>query len=431
MRVLVIGAAVSGRAAAQLLDTTGHEVVVYDQSDAAVEGVRAESRHSGAWDRQLLGGIDLVVTSPGVPEHAPPIVDALAAGLTVWSELELASRSIGAPIGAVTATNGKTTVTEIAALCLERSGRRAAAFGNIGDPISEAVGGEWDALVVETSSFQLRFIESFHPAAAVLLNVAPDHLDWHGSLEAYTAAKRRVFEQQSAGDLLVFDADDPGAAAAVESARSRLLPVSAGRLPEGGAGIGDGTLTVPMADGVLEVPIVDLWRSDAAMVVDLAAGAALAGHLGATVGGARRAVTEYRPGRHRRELVATIAGVAYVDDSKATNPHAARAAIRSYPSVVLVAGGRSKGLDVTGLGDEPGVRHVVAIGEAAPAVLSGSAPGSEAADMEEAVALAASVARPGDTVLLAPGCASFDMFESYRDRGDAFSEAVRRLTGAA
>jgi UDP-N-acetylmuramoylalanine--D-glutamate ligase len=432
MRALVIGAAVSGRAAARLLDAQGHEVIVYDRSGDAAEGVRAESRHSGAWDRQLLNGIDLVVVSPGVPEHAPPVADALAAGVTVWSEIELAARSIEAPMGAVTATNGKTTVTEIAALCLQRSGLRSAAVGNIGAPLSDAVDDDWDALVVEASSFQLRFIDSFHPVGAVLLNVAPDHLDWHGSLEAYTAAKQRVFEHQTADDVLVYDADDPGAAAAVASARSRLVPVSAGRIPAtGGAGVTDGVLTVPMSDGTLEVPVDGLWRSDGAMLVDLAAGAALASHLGGTVEGAAAAIDEYRPGHHRRELVATVGGVAFVNDSKATNPHAAVAAIGAYPSVVLIAGGRAKGLDVSGLGDEPGVRHVVAIGEAAPAVLAGSAPGSRAADMDEAVAIAASVAHPGDTVLLAPGCASFDMFDSYGERGEAFAAAVRRLTGAA
>ena len=166
-------------------------------------------------------------------------------------------------------------------------------------------------------------------------------------------------------------------------------------------------------------------------MVDLAAGAVLAGHLGASVAGATAAIAEYRPGRHRRQVIATVGGVTYVDDSKATNPHAAVAAIRSYPSVVLIAGGRAKGLDVSPLGDEPAVRHVIGIGEAADAVVSGRAPGSQASDMAVAGVLAAAGARPGDTVLLAPGCASFDMFDSYAHRGEAFADAVGRLTGAA
>lgn len=427
MRVLVVGAAVSGRAAARLLERQGHQVVVYDRDDTAVEGVRAESRHSGAWDRELLSGIDLVVTSPGVPEHASPLIAALEAGIPIWSEIELAARDLEVPIGAVTATNGKTTVTEIAALCLQRSGMSTAAVGNIGDPLSDAVDGEWDALVVEASSFQLRFIDDFHPAAAVLLNVVPDHLDWHSTFDAYLAAKARIHENQGSADVLVYDGDDPGATRAVAGAASRLVPVSGVSRPPGGFGVTHGALVI----GDAMVPVERLWRSDPAMLVDLAAGGTLAHLLGGSAEGIAQAVVEYRPGRHRRELVATLGGIQFVNDSKATNPHAALASIRSYESVVLIAGGRDKGLDVTPLGDQPAVRFVVGIGEAAADVVSGAAEGIIASDIDEAVAQAAGFARSGDTVLLAPGCASFDMFTSYGERGDAFTAAVRRLTGAA
>ena len=420
MTALVIGAAVSGRAAASLLRARGQKVVVYDRDPATLAGVEADVAHGGEWDRSFLDGVDLVVPSPGVPEHAPPVADSLEAGLTIWSELELGYRHAGLPVMAVTATNGKTTITEAAAAMLNASGIRAAAVGNIGDPLSAVDPTRWDVLVVEASSFQLRFVDSFHASAAVLLNVAPDHLDWHVTMERYVAAKQRVLERQTGSDIVVFDADDPGAVTAVGPARARLVPVSGSRRPAGGWGRDGDSLRV----GDAVVPLADLGRSDAAFIVDLAAAAAGAMHLGASAAAVAAVAHTYRPGGHRRQLVGSWDGVAWVDDSKATNPHAAIAAIRAYPSVVLIAGGRAKGLDVAPLAGETNVRALIAIGEAATALLA-VAPGAKVAvTMEEAVALADAAARPGDTVLLAPGCASFDMFSSYADRGDRFAAAV-------
>ncbi|HAX81832.1 MAG TPA: UDP-N-acetylmuramoyl-L-alanine--D-glutamate ligase [Actinobacteria bacterium] len=426
MTALVIGAAISGRAAAGLLRAQGHKVVLYDRDPEALAGVDADVAHGGEWDRAFLDGVDLVVPSPGVPEHAAPVADAIRAGLTIWSELELGYRHAGLPVMAVTATNGKTTITEVAAAMLNASGVRAAAVGNIGDPLCAVDPALWDVLVVEASSFQLRFIDSFHASAAVLLNVAPDHLDWHLTMERYVAAKQRVLERQTASDIVVFDADDPGASAAVAPAVARRVPVSGSRLPSGGWGRDGDTLQIEGA----RVPLADLWRRDAAFVVDLAAAAAGAMHLGANPVAAAAVARSFRPGRHRRELVGSWDGVDWVDDSKATNPHAAIAAIRAYPSVVLIAGGRAKGLDLTPLAAEPNVRALVAIGEAAPALMA-VAPGAQVADsIDQAVAYADAAARGGDTVLLAPGCASFDMFSSYADRGDRFAAAVRARKGA-
>jgi UDP-N-acetylmuramoylalanine--D-glutamate ligase len=283
------------------------------------------------------------------------------------------------------------------------------------------VGSDWDALVVEASSFQLRFIETFHPRAAVLLNVAPDHLDWHGSFEAYMAAKSRIFENQSPGDLLVFDADDAGARKAVLGARSHLMEVSGSRRPVGGAGPEGGRLWL----GELAVDLEELAVSDPAFLVDAAAAGMAALEVGGTPEGVAGALRRFRPGRHRREVVGTWNGVTWIDDSKATNPHAAIAAIRAYPSVILVAGGRNKGLAVDAVAREPNLRHVIGIGEAGPGMVAASAAGTAVEDMEAAVALADRLARPGDTVLLAPGCASFDMFHSYAHRGDVFAESVR------
>jgi len=422
MTALVIGAAVSGRAATALLRTLGETVIVYDADPAAVQGVAADRVHGGAWDRSLLHDVELVVTSPGVPEHAPPIQDSLTAGIPLWSELELGFRHLEAPIAAVTGTNGKTTVTDLAAGMLQASGLRAAAVGNIGNPLSAVAGEPWDALVVEASSFQLRFVDTFHARVAVLLNLAPDHLDWHGSFQAYAAAKARILERQTDDDLVVFDADDPGAVTAVAGVRAaRRLPVSGLTLPAGGWGPVDDLLVL----GDLEIPLETMPRTDAVMLVDVAAAAAAARHLGATADGIREAATGYAAGPHRRQAVGVWDGVTWIDDSKATNPHAALAAIRDHDSVVLIAGGRNKGLDVSPIPLEPNLRLVVAIGEAASELAAAGGPVKVADSLEEAVAIADETARSGDTVLLAPGCASFDMFRSYAERGERFAAIVR------
>lgn len=423
MTALVIGAAVSGRAATALLRSSGEAVVVYDADPAAIEAIEADRVHGGVWDRSLLEGVELVVTSPGVPEHAPPIQDSLAAGIPLWSELELGFRHLEAPIAAVTGTNGKTTVTDLAARMLQASGLRAAAVGNIGDPLSAVTGQSWDGLVVEASSFQLRFVDTFHARVAVLLNLAPDHLDWHGSFQAYAAAKARILERQTGDDLVVFDADDPGAVSVVVAGvrAARRLPVSGLALPTDGWGPDDDRLVL----GDLEIPLKTIPRTDAVMLVDIAAAAAAASHLGATPDGIREAAAGFTAGPHRRQVVGAWNGVTWIDDSKATNPHAALAAIRDHDSVVLIAGGRNKGLDVSPIPLEPNLRLVVAIGEAASELAAAGGPVKVAASLEEAVAIADETARPGDTVLLAPGCASFDMFGSYAERGERFAAIVR------
>jgi UDP-N-acetylmuramoylalanine--D-glutamate ligase len=423
VRALVIGAGISGRAALRLLLGDGYRVVVYDADPAALEGLEgAEAMQGGVWDPALLEGVDLVVASPGVPPHASPIRAALAAGLPIWGELELASRHLEAPLLAVTATNGKTTITQLALAMLQASGLRAAAVGNIGVPLSDAVGIAWDALVVETSSFQLRFIERFHPKVAVLLNVAPDHLDWHGDFEAYLAAKARIHENQGPSDLVIFDEDDPGALRAVAGAMAGRHPVSGIRRPPGGSGPQQGRLWL----GDLGVDLAGLPYTDPIFLVDAAAAGRAALEMGAAAPGVTAALHQFRPPSHRREVVGTWDGVTWVDDSKATNPHAAVAAIRAYPAVILIAGGRNKGLDVAAISTEPGLRHVIGIGAAGPEMVAAAEAGTMVADLDEAVALADRLARPGDVVLLAPGCASFDMFHSYAHRGEVFAAAVRR-----
>jgi len=421
MRVLVLGAAVSGRAAIRLLEGEGHEVVLHDSDPVALVGLGGErTAVGGAWEPRLLEGTDLVVPSPGIPEHAPPIQEALAAGLPVISELELAASRLSVPYAAVTATNGKTTITRAAADMIAGAGLEAAAVGNIGDPLCDAVGGPWEALVIEASSFQLRFTRDFHPVAAVLLNVAPDHLDWHGSFQAYLEAKAMIHHNQGPNDLLVFDADDDGAAAAVQGAVSRLMPIG-GRHRRAGGGPEGGKLWM----GDVGVDLACLSTDDPAFLVDLAAAGLIALEMGATADSVAAVACAFAPGRHRREEIGTWDGVVWVDDSKATNPHAALAAVRAYPSVVLIAGGRNKGLDVASVALEPSVRHVITLGEEGPAILAAAREASPAADMDEAVAIADRIAGPGDTVLLAPGCASFDMYGSYGERGDHFASLIR------
>ena len=426
MTVLVIGLAVSGKAALESLREQGERVAAYDQRPEAADGIDADVIHTGAWDPGFLQGVDLVVPSPGVPETSQIMTDVLSSGVPVWSELELGYRRLaGKPIAAITGTNGKTTVTELTAAMLVESGIDAAAVGNIGDPITGRGVADHDVLVVEASSFQLRFIDSFRPAAAVIVNFAPDHLDWHPDVAAYGAAKSRIFEHMEAGDLLVFDAADPGAAGLVSSARAHRVGVS-GHERRGGSGPEGSTMHLAGAT----VPLDHLERTDSVMLVDLVAAAETARALGATDEGIAAAAVAYRPGRHRREVVASFGGVTFIDDSKATNPHAALAAIGAYPSIVLIAGGRAKGLDIRPLARAESVRGLVAIGESAEELLSERPDAVGAATMGEAVDQAISLSDPGDVILLAPGCASFDMFDSYGHRGDTFAAAVRERVGA-
>lgn len=429
MRVLVLGGGVSGRAAIDLLTRDGHEVVVFDERMSTVESLRSTGLDvAHTWSVDVLDTVDLVVTSPGFSPSEPPVSDVIASGLALWSEIELAARRLDVPMAAVTGTNGKTTVTELVSDMLTASGVTAPAVGNIGTPLAEIVDDDLDAAVVEVSSFQLFYSASFHPTAAVLLNVAPDHLDWHGSYEAYADAKARIFANQTEEDLLVYVADDRGAADLAERAPSRRVPISASWIPPGGFGVRDDELVLPGGS----VPISALRVSDDAYLTNLAAAAVAADHLGATHEAIVDVARSFMPSRHRRTLVGEWDGVRWIDDSKATNPHAALAAIRAYQSVVLIAGGRNKGLDLTRIPGAPNLRFLIAIGESADELLAvPGPPGRKAGSMQDAIRLADSVAVPGDTVLLAPGCASFDMFSSYGERGDVFAAQVHALKESA
>jgi UDP-N-acetylmuramoylalanine--D-glutamate ligase len=375
-----------------------------------------------------------VVPSPLVrPGHAA-IVEAVARGIAVRSEIDLAAERARVPIVAVTGTNGKTTVTSMVAAMLEASGVPAVAAGNIGRPLIDAVTdplfehGE-GVIVAEVSSFQLQFAqEAFRPRVAVLLAITPDHLDWHGSFDGYAGAKARITAFQRADDLLVFDADDERAFAIAATTRARRVGVSARAEAEGCYRVTGERLVLP--DGRPLAAFTDMSRSLPHDRTNALAAAAAALEVGATVDGVLAALRSYATMPHRVALVGEANGVEWYDDSKATNPDATRRAVSSFASVVLLAGGRNKGLDLSVLADEEShLRGVVAFGEAAPEIAAAfarsSTPVERAADMHDAVGAAARMARAGDVVLLSPACASFDAYSGYGARGDDFAREVR------
>ena len=427
MRVLVLGAAVSGLAAARLAHRLGHVVSVYDSKSERLGDIISLGAAAllGAWDPDHLTGIDLVIASPGFPERSAPITDAYEAGVQVVTEFEWAWEQLEADTTvAVTGTNGKTTVTGLIAEMLIASGVDAAAMGNIGVAVSDAVGEPRDVAVIEVSSAQLQLSRTFRPDVAVVTNVEVDHVDWHGSEEAYRRAKSMIVARQRATDVVVYSSSDAGATVVAEAAASRKIGVDQYTMSPYGFGGDDDSIVI--ANERLERRELSAPPGPFVQNVLLAAAAAMeAGGLpGPVIETARR----FAPGAHRQHLIATIGSVRYVDDSKATNPHAALAAISSYDSVVLIAGGQSKGLDIASLARHPNVKALIAMGESAD-LLCGAAPdiAHRVDSMESAVSLAARLAEPGDVVLLSPGGASWDMFDSYIHRGQAFAAAVEAI----
>lgn len=364
------------------------------------------------------------MTSPWFSPLQPPLADVLGARIPVITEAAFGLERLTAPYLAVTGTNGKTTVTEATTEMLVASGRVAVSGGNIGNPISSLVGAPADVFVLELSSFQLRFMPHVAPRGAGLLNIAADHLDWHGSVEAYVQAKGSIFRDIARNAVLAYNADDAVVVDLVKDARCVLVPCSGSRMPEGGHGVHDDELIV---DGN-SFPVN---TTETSLRFDLVVAATLAAVAGATAAGIAAVVSAFTPGEHRREFVATVDGVSFVDDSKATNPHAAVTAAQAFPSVVLLAGGRNKGLDLTPLARVASVKTLVTFGESGGEIAS-LATGSvvEATNLADAFAKATNAAVVGDTILLSPGCASFDEFTSYAARGDAFKDMVLRLREA-
>jgi UDP-N-acetylmuramoylalanine--D-glutamate ligase len=452
-RVLVVGVGVTGEAVAGELAAGGDDVTVIEDAPrpraseyrARVErladvGVQLVEAPLPATIAEHLHWAELVVPSPGVPERHLALVEARVHGVPIRSEIDLAAERAPMPIVAVTGTNGKTTVTGLIAAMLHESGVRVTAGGNIGRPLIEAVHDDVDVVVAEVSSFQLRFTtESFRPRVAVLLNVAPDHLDWHGSFDAYVAAKARVFANQTGDDLLVYNAGDPIARDLAETAPSRTVGYEvhvddAVEKPWTVHGKGHSRFT---DDARVAEMMRARWRvGDLPFPTPMDRENAIAAtetvlDLGVDTDAIVRALQDFARLPHRVELVGKAGGVAYYDDSKATNPHATLHGLEGFDSAVLIAGGRNKGLDLGVLRSAaPRLRAVIAIGEAAPdieAAFAGVVSVEPAASMHDAVRAAAARAEPGDVVLLSPACASFDWYANYADRGDDFAREVARL----
>jgi UDP-N-acetylmuramoylalanine--D-glutamate ligase len=434
-RVLVVGFGVAGRAAAEVLALEGAHVIVSEARPAhALEPLGEHLRRLGVELRagghraEDLDGIDRVVVSPGVPPSAPLIVRARARGLPVDGELELGARLASAPILAVTGTNGKTTTTEMLAAALRADGLEAVACGNIGHPFPVAARAGHDVLVVECSSFQLAQQTSFHPRVSVLLNLAPDHLDWHGSFEAYARAKAAIAARQEGEDVHVGNRDDPEAAAISRRARCRTIWFTLEAPGPGEVGYVQDRLVARIDE---ERELASIADARPGLRADAAAAAAAALAFGASSEAIASALASYRPRPHRGEVVAVVEGVRFVDDSKATNVHASLAAIDAWPGAVLIAGGHAKGVDLAPLASRAGgLRAVIAVGAAADeieAVFAGRLQVRRATSIEEAARLGFELASPEGVVLLAPACASWDQFTDYAERGERFAEAARGL----
>jgi UDP-N-acetylmuramoylalanine--D-glutamate ligase len=428
---------VTGLAAARALLELGAEVTVTESGDDHVVVERA-ARLRAAGATVHLGGHDIgsltagvAVVSPGIAPFAPVVAELEARGIEVVGEIELAHQLARCDLLAVTGTNGKTTTTTLLAAMLAEGGIETIAAGNIGLPLVEAVGrvGEGGAVAVEVSSFQLDAIRSFRPKVAVLLNLAEDHTDWHGSFDAYSSAKARIVANQSATDAFVVNADDPHAMAIAARAPSRVVPFSTVGVPDEGIGFEHGMLTWRGTEIVArdEVPLPGV-----AGLEDAAAAAGAALEYGVEPAAVARALRGFTPLAHRLQVVAEVGGVTYIDDSKATNPHATLAALRGMSGVVLIAGGRAKNIDLTPLADAAeSLSAVVALGEAAAeieAVFGDFVTVERVSSMRAAVERARARAAPGGSVLLSPACASLDMYESYAARGDDFARAVMSVT---
>jgi UDP-N-acetylmuramoylalanine--D-glutamate ligase len=432
-RALVVGLAVTGEAVARQLMRRGTEVVAVDDTPtdsmrrrAAELGLRLVERPDSHALGRLLDEVDLVMPSPGVPAHHPVFAAARARGLRVWSEFELASRWSSIPLVAITGTNGKTTVTTLVTDMLAAAGRSVVAAGNTDIPLVDVLDRTLDVIVVEASSFRLQFTETFRPAVGVWLNLAEDHLDWHPSMADYARAKARIWVNQRPDDVAVVNADDPAVVEASKSAPSRVVTFG---LETGDYHVDAGVLVGP--DGGAIVAASELPRSLPHDLSNALAAIAAARAAGASDAACRSVLTSFRGLPHRVALVRDIGGVRYYDDSKATTPASVLAAVGGFDSVVLIAGGRNKGLDLSVLGRSvPPVKAVVAIGESAAdvaAAFAGRVPVAEAGSMDVAVMAAAAAAAPGDAVLLSPGCASFDWYRSYAQRGDDFARLVQEL----
>ncbi|MDR3629872.1 MAG: UDP-N-acetylmuramoyl-L-alanine--D-glutamate ligase [Desulfocapsaceae bacterium] len=443
MHVVVMGLGISGRAAVRYLLGCGARVSVSDARDRAkmkkedldfleTSGVSLES---GGHSIDLLGQADMIMLSPGIPFDLPVLQEVKKRRIPVLGELAIAGPALDARVIAITGTNGKTTVTSLIGELLQQAGKKVFVGGNIGVPLFEHLvnGKAVDAVVLEVSSFQLETADSFRPDVALLLNITPDHLDRHGDMDGYAAAKKRIFLHQRPGDTAILGGDDP--LCRKMAAELKQPSLFFGQGSDCQARTGQDAVVLNL-DGAEEIyPLAGTELAGNTGVLNSAAAILAVRAVGCRPEDIRKGLARFKPGPHRLARVGEIDGVCFYDDSKATNTGAVLSALRQLDgNIVLIAGGRDKGDNYSLLREAviEKVRKLVLIGEAADkiaAALQETVPICYAASMDEAVEMAAQGAWPGDSVLMSPACSSFDMFDNYGHRGRVFTQAVQRLKG--
>jgi len=443
-RVLVVGLGRSGVASALFLKSRGAQVTVSDakSEDQLREEIpalldRGIAVETGGHGERTFQNQDLIVVSPGVPVDSQAINQARALGAPVIGEIELAAQFLSGPIVAITGSNGKTTTTTLIGEIFTKSGLKTLVGGNIGTPAISLVpqATAETTVVLEVSSFQLETIRSFRPKIAVVLNITPDHLDRHRTFAAYVDAKARIFEKQTSDDFAVLNADDPTCVELTGRTDAQVFWFGRKREVEQGVFVRKAQITCRRDNSELQMmPISEVPLKGAHNIENVLASICATALMGCDPARIRDAVREFRAVEHRLEYVATVQGVEYYNDSKATNVDATIKALESFAANVhLILGGKDKGSDYTVLNDllRDRVKHVYTIGVAAEKIESqirGAAAVVSSGTIESAVKQASASAVPGDVVLLAPACASFDQFQNYEHRGRVFKELVRALT---
>ena len=441
-RVLVVGLARTGMATALFCAARGARVTATDtRTERELDAAVAELRKAGvglelAGHRQeLIQGADLIIPSPGVPADAPLLQSARSKGVTIWSEIELASRFLKGRLIGITGSNGKTTTTSLIEHILRKAGFSTILAGNIGTPLISCVEKTSDKTITiaELSSFQLELVEKFRPNISVFLNLTPDHLDRHHTLESYAAAKARIFENQTQADSAVLNADDPGTTP-YAPAKPQLFWFSRKQRVAQGAFVRGNDILFRF-EGTEEkvLKLADIPLAGSHNVENVLAAVAATRLAGTQPAAVAKGVRSFAGVEHRLEFVAEIGGVRFYNDSKATNVDATLKALDAFPGrILIILGGKDKGSDYTVLQPRLREKAVLAllIGAAASKIekqIAGSVAIEQAGTIERAVETAANAARPGDVVLLAPACASFDQFQNYEHRGRVFKELVRQL----
>ncbi|MBZ5511648.1 MAG: UDP-N-acetylmuramoyl-L-alanine--D-glutamate ligase [Acidobacteriia bacterium] len=442
-RVLVVGLGKSGVASAQFLQQRGARVTASDAK--AEDDLRADIRtlldlgvavETGGHGERTFRQQDLIVVSPGVPTDVPQLAQARAMGIPVIGEIELASRFLKGHIVAITGSNGKTTTTALAGDVIAWGGYESQVGGNIGTAAISLVADATDDTynVLEVSSFQLETIQTFHPEIAVVLNVTPDHLDRHGSFDQYLAAKKRVFENQISSDYAILNADDKQAARMADGLKVQVRWFSRKKEVERGAFVRDSRILHRDDSGEHEImPAAEISLQGAHNLENVLAAVCIGMIVPCEPHRIRAAVKDFKAVEHRLEFVTTINGVQFYNDSKATNVDATIKALESFPrNIHIILGGKDKGSPYTVLNPllQERVKRVYTIGAAAAKIekeIAGAAEIVHAETLDVAVRRAFEAATPGDIVLLAPACASFDQFQSYEHRGRAFKDLVHAL----